>query len=118
MEMSESAAIIKLFFHSILAQDRCGGYTASGSGASSLASASGGSEAQASPPETEPMDRLFWTALIRSAWSRWAEVLLIVKPETVVGWHRAGFRLYWRWQSRGRAPGRATITAEIPGSHP
>ena len=58
------------------------------------------------------MDRLFWTAL-RNVWSRWAEVLLIVKPETVVSWHRAGFRLYWRWRSRGPAPGRARIAAEI-----
>ena len=58
------------------------------------------------------MDRLFWTAL-RRVWSRWAEVLLIVKPETVVSWHRTGFRLYWRWRSRGPAPGRATITAEL-----
>ena len=58
------------------------------------------------------MDRLFWTAL-RSVWSRWAEVRLIVKPETVVSWHRAGFRLYWRWRSRGPVPGRDTITAEI-----
>ena len=53
-------------------------------------------------PKLSRMDRLFWTAL-RSVWSRWAEVLLIVKPETVVGWHRAGFRLYWRWRSRGKA---------------
>jgi putative transposase len=58
------------------------------------------------------MDRLFWTAL-RNVWSRWAEVLVIVKPETVVSWHRAGFRLYWRWRSRGPSPGRATITAEV-----
>ena len=36
-----------------------------------------------------------------------------MKPDTVVSWHRAGFRLYWRWRSRGPAPGRATITAEI-----
>src|ERR1700686_3935467 len=56
-------------------------------------------------PKLNPMDRLFWTAL-RTVWSRWAEVLLIVKPETVVSWHRAGFRLFWRWRSRGRAPGR------------
>jgi len=63
-------------------------------------------------PKLSRMDRLFWTAL-RSVWSRWAEVLLIAKPETVVSWHRAGFRLYWRWRSRGPAPGRATITAEI-----
>jgi transposase InsO family protein len=63
-------------------------------------------------PKLNRMDRLFWTAL-RSFWSRWAEALLIVKPETVVGWHRAGFRLYWRWRSRGSASGRAKITPEI-----
>jgi putative transposase len=44
-------------------------------------------------PKLNSMDRLFWTAL-RGLWSRWAEALLIVKPETVVRWHRAGFRLY------------------------
>jgi len=33
-------------------------------------------------------------------WSRWADVLVIVKSKTVVGWHRAGFRWYWRWRSR------------------
>jgi len=65
-----------------------------------------------SRPKLSRMDPLFWTAL-RSAWFRWAEVPLIVKPETVVSWHRAGFRLYWRWRSRGPAAGRATITAEI-----
>ena len=63
-------------------------------------------------PKLNRMDRLFWTAL-RTFWSRWAEALLIVKPETVVGWHRAGFRLYWRWRSRGSASGRAKITPEI-----
>ena len=63
-------------------------------------------------PKLNRMDRLFWTAL-RSFWSRWVEALLIVKPETVVGWHRAGFRLYWRWRSRGSASGRAKITPEI-----
>ena len=63
-------------------------------------------------PKLSRMDRLFWTAL-RNVWSRWTEVLLIVKPETVVSWHRAGFRLYWRWRSRGSALGRARITAEI-----
>jgi len=63
-------------------------------------------------PKLNRMDRLFWTAL-RSFWSRWVEALLIVKPETVVGSHRAGFRLYWRWRSRGSASGRAKITPEI-----
>src|SRR5579872_2296729 len=56
-------------------------------------------------------DRLFWTTL-RCLWPRWADVLLIVKPETVVGWHRAGFSLYWRWRSRSRG-GRPRITQEL-----
>jgi transposase InsO family protein len=58
-------------------------------------------------------DRLFWTTL-RRIWSRWTDVLVIVKPETVVGWHRVGLRLYWRWRSRRRA-GRPRITEEIRG---
>jgi len=62
-------------------------------------------------PQLNPWDRLFWTTL-RQVWSRWAEVLIIVKPETVVGWHRAGFRLFWRWRSRARG-GRPKITAEL-----
>jgi putative transposase len=57
------------------------------------------------------LDRLFWTSL-RRCWPRWAEVLVIVKPETVISWHRTGFRLYWRWRSRPRS-GRPQITEEI-----
>jgi len=41
------------------------------------------------------LGRLFWTTL-RGFWGRWADVLVIVKLETVVGWYHAGFRLYWR----------------------
>ncbi len=44
-------------------------------------------------------DRFFWSTL-RQIWPRWSDVLVIVKPETVIGWHRAGFRIYWRWRSR------------------
>jgi putative transposase len=62
-------------------------------------------------PKLNSLDRLFWTTL-RCVSSRWAEVLVVVKPETVAGWHRAGFRLYWRWRSRPRG-GRPRITAEI-----
>ena len=62
-------------------------------------------------PKLNCWDRLFWTAL-RQYWSRWMDVLVLVKPETVVGWHRAGFRLYWRWRSRPRG-GRPKITEEI-----
>src|SRR5476649_556215 len=38
--------------------------------------------------------------------------IAIVKPETVVRWHRNGFRLYWRWKSRSRG-GRPRLPAEI-----
>jgi hypothetical protein len=56
-------------------------------------------------------DRLFWLAL-RRFWSGWKGVLVIVKPDTVVAWHRAGFRWYWRWRSRRRL-GRPKITKEV-----
>jgi len=62
-------------------------------------------------PRLNTFDRLFWTTL-RHKWSRWADVLIIVKSETVVGWRRAGFRLYWRWRSRPRG-GRPKITDDI-----
>lgn len=44
------------------------------------------------------IDRLFWVAL-RRWWPGWGTALIIVKPETVVSWHRAGFRLFWRLRS-------------------
>jgi putative transposase len=62
-------------------------------------------------PPLRPLDRLFWT-LLRVTWSRWRDALVIVKPETIVDWHRAGFRLYWHWKSRRRG-GRPRITEEI-----
>ena len=63
-------------------------------------------------PRLERRDRLFWVALC-SIWDRWAEALIMVKPETVVGWHRAGFRLYWRFRSRVSRLGRPKIDAEV-----
>src|SRR5260370_41631519 len=62
-------------------------------------------------PTLTRLDRFFWTTL-RHLWLRWSDVLLIVKPETVVRWHRAGFRLYWRWRSRHRG-GRPKISEAI-----
>src|SRR6266849_558480 len=62
-------------------------------------------------PTLTRLDRFFWTSL-RHLWPRWSDVLLIVKPETVVRWHRAGFRLYWRWRSRRRT-GRPRISEEM-----
>jgi len=64
-------------------------------------------------PPLRRLDRLFWT-ILRRCWSRWAEVLVIVQPSTVVGWHRAGFRLSWRWRS-GLRNGRPQISQEIRG---
>ena len=62
-------------------------------------------------PSLNRLDRFFWTTL-RHIWPRWSDVLVIVKPETVVGWHRAGFRLYWRWRSRPRG-GRPKVSEEV-----
>ncbi len=44
-------------------------------------------------PWFRPVDRVFWVFLSR-LWPRWKDPLVIVKPETVIGWHRQGFRLF------------------------
>ena len=62
-------------------------------------------------PILNPLDRLFWT-ILRRRWPRWADVLVIVKPATVISWHRTGFRLHWRWRSWPRS-GRPKISEEI-----
>jgi hypothetical protein len=62
-------------------------------------------------PRLTLCDRLFWLGL-RRWWSQWASVLVIAKPETVVGWHRVGFRGYWRFLSPHR-PGRPKISPEL-----
>ena len=59
------------------------------------------------------IDKLFWVAL-RSLWTGWKKSLIVVQPETVVRWHRAGFRLYWTWLSRTRrVVGRKPLTKEL-----
>ena len=63
-------------------------------------------------PKLQRRDRIFWVAL-RYLWSGWADALIVVKPETVVSWHRAGFRLFWRFRSRSRKPGRPPIGGEL-----
>jgi len=51
-----------------------------------------------SRPRLTSVDRFFWVVL-RRLWARWTAALIIVKPGTVVEWHRAGFRLYWQLRS-------------------
>jgi len=57
------------------------------------------------------LDRLIFAGLYRLA-PKVVGALAIVKPETVIKWHRAGFRSYWRWKSRRRG-GRPTVAPEI-----
>src|SRR6476620_721846 len=57
------------------------------------------------------LDRLIFAGLCRLAPSVLG-ALAILKPETVIRWHRAGFRSYWRWKSRPRG-GRPTVPLEI-----
>jgi putative transposase len=64
-------------------------------------------------PRLDLLDKLFWVSAQR-IWSEWKTSLIVVAPETVVGWHRAGFRLYWRLISRGKRPeGRRILSAEV-----
>ena len=56
-------------------------------------------------------DRWLWTLLSR-IWTGWRTALVIVKPETVIAWHRRGFRLWWAWKSRRRI-GLPTVTADV-----
>ena len=63
-------------------------------------------------PRLRPVDRVFWVLLSRF-WDGWREGLAMVKPATVLAWHRKGFKLFWRWKSRKRGPGRPRISAEV-----
>ncbi len=63
-------------------------------------------------PKLTPGDRLVWICLSR-LWRDWRSALAIVKPETVVAWHRAGFRLFWTWKVRRGQPGRPVISREF-----
>src|SRR4029453_7457759 len=63
-------------------------------------------------PKLTSADRLLWTWLCE-VWSDWRSALVIVKPETVIGWHRKGLRLFWTWKVRHGQPGRPPVSKEI-----
>ena len=63
-------------------------------------------------PKLTHLDRLLWTWLTR-VWSDWRSALAIVQPETVIAWHRKGFRLFWAWKIRRGQAGRPTLPREV-----
>src|SRR5215467_13827063 len=63
-------------------------------------------------PKLTLVDRLLWVWLSR-IWSGWRSALAIVRPETVLAWHRKGFRLFWTWKVRHGQPGRPVISREV-----
>ncbi len=63
-------------------------------------------------PSLKPFDRSFWVMMKR--WiPAWRNSLLVVQPATVCRWHRAGFRLFWRWKSLHGKPGRPKIDEKL-----
>src|SRR5215475_4040106 len=62
-------------------------------------------------PALTTADRCLWVWLSR-LWSEWRSALIIVKPETVIGWHRQGFRWYWTWKIRYGRSGRPQVPKE------
>jgi putative transposase len=56
--------------------------------------------------------RFLWICLLRF-WPEWRSALVIVKPDTVIAWHRKGFRLFWSWKSRRGRSGRPTISRDV-----
>jgi transposase InsO family protein len=62
-------------------------------------------------PKLVAADRVFWAWLCH-VWSDWCSALVIVKPDTVIGWHRKGFRLFWTWKIRRGHPGRPPVAKD------
>jgi hypothetical protein len=63
-------------------------------------------------PRPSVADKMFWIIFSRYV-DGWRKLLHGLHPDTVVRWHRQGFRLYWRWKSRGPKPGRPPINKAL-----
>ncbi|MEE9171145.1 MAG: IS3 family transposase, partial [bacterium] len=63
-------------------------------------------------PQLRDADRRFW--ILACQWfSDWSRSLIVVKPDTVVRWHRKGWKAYWRWRSRHVNTGRRKIAPKL-----
>jgi hypothetical protein len=62
----------------------------------------------AQKPKLAPLDRLLWAWLCK-VWPDWRSPLIVVQFETVITWHRKGFRLFWAWKVRHGQPGRPSV---------
>jgi hypothetical protein len=62
-------------------------------------------------PRPRARDKLFWV-LVRALRGDWRRHLVVVRPESVIRWHRQAWRLFWRWRSR-RPIGRPRLSAEV-----
>src|ERR1039457_4047213 len=63
-------------------------------------------------PKLNLFDRFLW-AWFCGVWDEWRSALCIVKPQTVIAWHRKGFRLFWTWKVRHGQRGRPPVPKEI-----
>ena len=63
-------------------------------------------------PKLTSADRLLW-AWLCDVWNDWRSALVIVKPETVIAWHRKGFRLFWTSKVRSGQPGRPAVPKDV-----
>src|SRR5713101_6362348 len=63
-------------------------------------------------PQLRTRDRLFWI-LLAKAWPEWRTALLVVRPDTVVRWHRQWLRRRWTWRSTQTRPGRPRTATAI-----
>ena len=68
-------------------------------------------------PKLGRRDRLFWVFLKRY-WEGWESRLILVKPKTVVRWHRQGFKVFWKWKSRSRRRGRLSLKSLLDDAIP
>ena len=65
-------------------------------------------------PKLTAFDRLLW-AWLCGVWADWRSAIVVVQPETVIAWHRKGFRLFWTWKVRDGQSGRPAISKDVRG---